>query len=175
MNNLSYIQHEFKKWTLLPLSARKTNKLQDKIQRKDNTFFLLSEKVFDYPRLLKVLKKEVKQWLKMNGSETVLSLAGYIYYLDNDFPKAEKYFYKCVETNSENLDNWVDLAFSLYHQGERKNSLAKAILFDFDLFIKEFNVSGCKKCNLTALEKFFKKIKKEKKSYEYNWQNFIIN
>jgi len=76
--NLALIQKEFEKWTLLPLMKRKTNKLEDKIYREDRLFTYLSNKIFDYPRLLIVLKKRIKAWLKLNNSETLFALAGYI-------------------------------------------------------------------------------------------------
>ena len=173
MGSLNLIQYEFKKLTLLPLPERKTNKLEDKIQRKDSVFPFLADTIFDHPRLLIVLKKKVKHWLTQDNSETVLALVGYIYYLDDDFIKAEGYFYKCVEKNPKNIDNWVDLAFSLYHQGDKKNRMAKAILFNLDLFIRRFKASKDRKCNLTMLERIYKDLRGEKKNYIYTWHNYI--
>ena len=173
--NLVLIQKEFEKWTLLPLMKRKTNKLEDKIYREDRLFTYLSNKIFDYPRLLIVLKKRIKAWLKLNNSETLFALAGYIYYLDNDFLKAENYFSKCVEKVPMNLDNWVDLAFSFYHQGARKNKVAKNILFNLDLFIKKFKTLNCKKCNLSILEKIYKDLKSKRKDYAHNWRRYVTD
>ena len=175
MKDLGLIQQEFKRLTLLPLSKRETNKLDEKIYRKDVVFFYLSNRTFDHPRLLIVLKKKIGAWLKLDNSETLFALVGYIYYLDVNFLKAENYFYKCVEKVSENLDNWVDLAFSLYHQGARKNRVAKNILFNLDLFIKKFKTSGYKKCNLITLEKIYKDLKSARKNYAYNWRKYVIN
>jgi len=110
-----------------------------------------------------VLKGKIKKWLRLSNRETVLALAGYVYYLDNDFIKAEGYFCKCVEKNPKNIDNWVDLVFSLYHQGDKKNRMAKAILFNFDLFIRRFKTFKGRKCGLTILERIYKDLKGEKK------------
>jgi len=88
MKSLNLIQHEFRKWTLLFLPERETNRLKDKVHRKDSIFPFLSDKIFDHPQLLIILKKKIKYWLRLDNSETVLALAGYIYYLDNDFIKA---------------------------------------------------------------------------------------
>ncbi len=171
---LGTIQKEFQKITLLPLPKRSVNKLGDKVYRKDKVFGYLSDKIFDYPRLLIVLKRKIKLWLKLNNSETLLALAGYVYYLDNNFLKAEKCFYRCVEKAPMNLDNWVDLVFSLYHQGNRKNKVAKNILFNLDLFTKRFKCLKCEKCNLSALDKIYKDLKGERKNYSYNYQKYII-
>ena len=175
MRNLNLIRQEFQRLTLLFLPERETNQLKDGVHRKDSVFPFLADIIFDHPRLLIVLKKMIKYWLKLDDSETVLALAGYIYYLDNDFRKAESYFCKCVEKNSKNVDNWVDLAFSLYHQGDKKNGIAKAILFNFDLFIKKFKTSNHKQCDLARLKKIYKDLKEEKKDYAHIYGRYIIN
>ena len=175
MKSLNLIQHEFKKWTMLFLPERETNRLKDKVHRKDSVFSFLSDKIFDHPQLLIILKKKIKYWLTLNNSETILALAGYIYYLGDDSRKAEGYFCKCVEKNSENIDNWVDLAFSLYHQGDKKNRMAKAILFNLDLFIKKFKTPNYKQCDFASLKKIYKDFKEEKKDYAHVWKRYIID
>jgi len=175
MESLKLIQREFKRLTLLFLPKRQTNQLEDKVQRKDSVFPFLADIVFDHPRLLTVLKKKIKYWLKLNKSETIFALAGYIHYLDNNFIKSENYFCKCVEQNPKNIDNWVDLIFSLYHQGDKKNRIAKAILFNFDLFVKRFRRIKNGKCNLTILERIYKELKKEKKDYVHLWRKYIYD
>lgn len=175
MQDLGLIQQEFRRLTLLFLPEREVNKLDDKVYRKDRVFHYLANQIFDHPRLLIVLKKKIKIWLKLNNSETLHALAGYIYYLDNNFLKAENYFYKCVEKTPKNLDNWVDLVFSLYHQGEKKNRVAKNILFNLDLFIKKFKISDYKKCSPITLEKIYKDLKSARKDYVYNWRKYVIN
>jgi len=159
--------------TLLTLPQRETNKLKDRLQRKDSVFPFLANRVFDHPKLLTILKEKIKYWLKLDNSETVLALAGYIYYLDDNFVKAENYFYKCLKINPENLDNWVDLIFSLYHQGVRKNKIAKAILFDIDLFMKRLMIRNHKNCSFGVLEKISKDLKNEKKDYTYTWHKYV--
>lgn len=169
------MQKDFWLLTLFPLPQRQANSLKDRVQRKDVIFSFLAEKVFDYPLFLRVFKKKIDYWLSIDNSETVLALAGYIYYLDSNFVKAENFFYQCIDKNWDNLDNWIDLAFCLYHQCERKNNLAKGILFDFDIFIKKFININCKKINLAKLEEIYKKIQKEKKSYAWSYQKFVIS
>lgn len=133
----SKIKKEFFEIThILPLHS--TNRLKDMHIRKDNLFNSLGEKIFDNPRLLDLLTIKIKRWLKLEKSETIYSLAGYIYYFKDDFSKAESYFLKAINSNPVNLDNWFDLAFSLYHQGDKKNNIGKEILFNFDYCIKIF-------------------------------------
>lgn len=127
----------------------RVNQLSDKCLRKDVIFHNLSEKVFDQPRLLNILTMKIKQWLKLSKSEFTYALAGYIYYCKDDFKKAEEYFLKAINKDPQNLDNWFDLAFSLYHQGENKYNLAKKILFNFDYCSMHFKN---KRVSLKGLE-----------------------
>jgi tetratricopeptide (TPR) repeat protein len=126
-----------------------TNRLEEKILRKSRIFDLLTLAVFDNPHILKLLSLRLCEWLKIDRSEFIYVVAGYIYYLQEDFLEAEKYFLKAISLNPDNLDNWYDLAFSLYHQDNRKFSLAKEILFNFDRCIRIFRN---KKVTLKKLE-----------------------
>jgi len=148
------IMLEFTRLTSI-IPAHGTNRLSDKCIRKDIIFHNLSEKAFDQPKLLDLLTIKIKQWLKLNKSEFTYCLAGYIYYCKDDFKKAEKYFLKAIDRNPQNLDNWFDLAFSLYHQDDRKYDLAKKILFNFDLCLSGFKD---KPVSLKALETFLKQL-----------------
>jgi len=118
-------------------------------------FHALADKVFDNPRLLHLLDIKIKQWLKKEKTEFIYSLAGYIWYLKDNYIKAEKYFLKALCQCPYNLDNWLNLAFSLYHQGDRKHSLAKKILFRFDYCVNYF---GKKKITIKELTDFLKAL-----------------
>lgn len=137
-NNLLEIKKDFY-WITRIIPIHATNYLENRVIRKDMIFEQLAEKTFDNPGLLNILLKKIKIWLSQDKSEFTNCLAGYIYYLKEDFGKAKKYFLRAIERNSCNLDNWFDLAFSLYHLDEREQKLAKDILFNFDLFIKLFS------------------------------------
>jgi hypothetical protein len=89
MENINIIKKEFFILTRIFLKERVTNRLGDNSLRKDHTFNLLAEKVFDNPAILKVLKKKIDAWLSQDDSEIILALAAYIYYLDCDFNKAK--------------------------------------------------------------------------------------
>lgn len=134
--------------SILPLRLK--NNLSDEIIRKDAVFDLLAEKVFDHPQLLRLLLKKITRWLKYGKSEFTFSLSGYVHYLNKDFRRAEKYFLKSVNLNPANLDNWFDLAFSLYHQSDYRNLLAKKILFNFDYCAK---LSNKTKISLNRIER----------------------
>lgn len=138
------ISAEFRKITAIPLIERQTNRLADGVARKDMSFEQLTYLFFFNRPKFGVLKKSIRLWLKKEPSETILALAGYIYYIAEDFKKAKKYFFDCVRLNPDNLDNWIDLAFSLRHSGE--NRVSSAILFHHDYvmyYYKYLNLSEC--------------------------------
>ena len=143
--------------SILPLRLK--NDLSDGIIRKDAVFDLLAEKVFDHPQLLRLLLKKIKRWLKCEKNEFIFSLFGYVHYLNKDFRKAEKSFLKSVNLSPGNLDNWFDLAFSLYHQSDYRNCLAKKILFNFDYCAK---LSGKRKISLNRIKRLLGKYKAKK-------------
>lgn len=158
--NINIVKKELWRITgIFPL--RSTNNLKDKEIRKDVIFPLLSEKVFDHPRLLNILLKKIKKWLYLNRGELTYCLAGYLYYIKEDFRRAKYYLLKAIAKNPQNLDNWFDLAFSLYHLGKADQKLAKGILFNFPLFIKfytntengkqKISINSFKKCLLFEL------------------------
>lgn len=135
----SPVRKEFYALTgILPLHF--TNRLQDKCINKDAIFNALAEKTFDMPRLLDLLFLKIKHWLKSEDGEFVFFLAGCIYYCRQEYCIAEKYFRKALRKNPYNLDNLFALAFSMYHQGQKKHAAAKKMIFDFQHQIKK-----CKK------------------------------
>ena len=148
--NLQKIKKEFFRLTRIP-PIHRTNFLQDKQIRRDEIFHPLADRAFDYPQLLEILVKKAKIWLKMDKSEFTFCLAGYIYYLKQDFKSAENCFLKAIEKNPLNLDNWFDFAFSLYHQNKAKHELAKSIFFNFDIFIQLYTSPSYKRCNLRRI------------------------
>jgi len=135
-----------------------TNRLSDRYIRRDMVFTQMGNKVFDNHNLLNILLKKINDWLKLEQGEFTYVLAGYIYYLKEDFLKAEKYFLKAAGENPQNLDNWLDLAFSLYHQGDKKNRLAKKILFNFDYCVNFFSSGNYKNISRKLLETALKKL-----------------
>ena len=147
------IQIEFFKLTGIALS-HKTNRLKDRCIRKDRIFEPLAKKIFDNPRLLKLLLYQAEKWDKGENEEPVNALLGYLYYCAEDFEKAQTYFLKTTSENPKNLDNWLDLSFSLYHQGINKQNLAIKLFFNFDRCV--YSVKK-QKLTLGYLEKFLAK------------------
>lgn len=128
----------------------KVNLIEDRQIRSNNLFAFLSEKIFDHPRLLDLLLKKITTWLNKDQSEFTLCLAGYIYYMAEDFQKSEAYFLNALQKSSRNLDVWLDLAFSLYHQNDKKQKLAKKIIFNHEFLAKDFPM---KKITLRNIQK----------------------
>ena len=167
------VQKEFFVLTRILLRRKVTNRVSDNALPNSSIFSMLAEKIFDYPDILKLLKKKIKFWLSIDSSETSLLLAGYIFYLDNDFNKAKKYFLKAVEINSDNLDNWFDLAFCLYRCSEESNELAKSIIFNFDLFGQFFKKFKYNKCTLKVLKEIQKKVLDKGLDYSSTYAKYI--
>jgi len=126
------IQKKFQKITSFELKKRQTNSLLEKIVRKDQLFEDLAKLYFDKPKRFDQLSKEILPLInqKRNLDETLLALAGYLHYIQEDFKKAKICFLKCIRLNPQNLDNWTDLAFTLRHLGDDK--LANGILFNYN-------------------------------------------
>jgi len=157
--NFILIQKEFKKITEIDLDQRQTNFLIDKIERRDNLFEDLSRLYFDDQSKVKKLKRCLKKWLKLAEEETIFSLAGYIFYLEEDFEKAKYYFLKAISLNSDNYDNWRDLAFTLRHSKE--DNVAYGIFFNFDYIIHYFKQLGLAKLGYKELEELVLEIDKK--------------
>lgn len=173
MSDFGIVKREFYMLTLIPLEERLTNRSSDNSLRNDAIFPFLAERAFDSPRILKVLKGRINFWLSCDSSESTLALAGYIYYLDRNFIRAKSFFLKAIEKNPENLDSWFDLAFCLYHCSPKLNKLAKAILFNFDLYIKFFKKANHKKCNIRVLEEIYRKLVDNKLDYSFSYAKSI--
>jgi tetratricopeptide (TPR) repeat protein len=148
--NLKKIIKEFFRITGI-FPRHRTNYVHDRRIRQDEVFPQLADKAFDYPKLLDILVKKAKEWLLEDKSELTCCLAGYIYYLKQDFKQAEACFLKAIEKNPYNLDNWLDLGFSLYHQDKAKQQLAQDIFFNFDIFIELYNKSHYQRCDLRII------------------------
>lgn len=138
------IREEFKSITGFSIFDRQTNYISDGIERKDPLFNQLTLLYLNSPQAFIKLKKRIRHWLEKEKSETTFSLAGYICYVSEDFKKAKQYFFKTVSLNPDNLDNWIDLAFSLRHSGEYE--ISNDILFNYDYvmyYYKYLNLTGC--------------------------------
>ena len=105
--------------------------MTEKTSRKDIVFDELTRLYFKDRRGFAKIKKKLPALLKKDRSGEALAFAGYVAYLSEDFKRATGYFLLAIASDPDNLDNWMDLAFSLRHRGEQK--MSRAILFHFDL------------------------------------------
>jgi len=157
----TFIQKQFQKITSFKLIERETNHLSENIHRKDSLFEKLTRFYFDYPEKFARLCQEILPLIEKesNPDETILALVGYLYYLQEKFQKAKIYFLKCVNLNPQNLDNWIDLAFTLRHLGE--NKLANGILFNYDYLIHYYHFFKLSNCSFSELKNLISKIYQE--------------
>lgn len=138
------IKEEFKVITGFDLQSRETNNLNDEVERKDYLFNHLAVLYCTEPQKFKKLKQKIRCWLKQEQSEATFALAGYFYYINEEPKKAKQHFLKTVSLNPDNLDNWLDLAFTLRQLGENKVSFG--ILFNYVYIIyyyKYLKLAGC--------------------------------
>jgi tetratricopeptide (TPR) repeat protein len=83
------------------------------------------------------LEKQTIQTLKIKpDSEVLWAFLGYLYYIEGDFGKSIKCFFKTIELSPRNVDNWIDLAFAYRSFGD---FLASDFLFlNYSSLIKEY-------------------------------------
>jgi tetratricopeptide (TPR) repeat protein len=153
MDKFFQIQKKFQKIAGFKLRRRQTNYLSERIIRKDWLFERLARLYFEEPKKFNQIVKKILPLinLKNDSDETLLALAGYLYYIQEDFKKAKIAFLKCIKLNPQNLDNWIDLAFTLRHLGEYK--LANGILFNFDYLINYYHILRLSDCSFSELKR----------------------
>lgn len=152
------IPKEFKNITGFDLLSRRINQLSEGIERKDSLFPQLAILYFSNRKRFKKLRQKIRNWLRKEQSETIFALAGYIYYINEDFKKARGYFLKTISLNPDNLDNWLDLAFVLRHIGDTK--ISEGILFHFDYVIYYYKYLKLFNCDYKTLRNLILKIVK---------------
>ena len=116
-------------WVLPP---RRPNLLAERCARQDRTFPALATWCFDHPDRLEPLRSWAADEARDRPGPRTWELLGYLEYLCGQWSAAARAFMRSLEVEPENLDAWVDLAFSLKHAGL---PLGDAILFDHDLWI----------------------------------------
>lgn len=124
---------EFREQTGWSLPERRPNRLEDGQPRLDTTFQMLSGWCFDRPESLEPLRAWARDGARRLPRPRTFELLGYLEYLACDWTAAARAFMRSLEDEPENLDAWVDLAFSLKHAGL---PLGESILFDHDEWIR---------------------------------------
>jgi len=122
--------HAIAGWLLPP---RVANRLEEGLARRDTSFQRLSLWAFDHPEALPELRRRAGEWVRRWPEPRTWELSGYLEYLARDWTGAARAFMASLEREPENLDAWVDLAFSLKHAGL---PLGESILFDHDEWIR---------------------------------------
>ena len=152
------ITKEFKKLTGFALHPRHTNNLSLHTERLDSLFTQLAHLHCSKPNSIKLLADKVGYWIKKSPSETLHALAGYVFYIREDFNTAKKHFLKTIALNPDNLDNWIDLAFCLRHLRDEKTS--NGILFNYRIVIHYYKYLDLKVCGFIKLKTMIAEITK---------------
>ncbi len=124
---------EFYELTGWLLPERLANRLEEGQPRLDSVFQTLSLWGFDHPEHLEVTRQWAREMVQRRPEPRTFELLGYLEYLSHDWSAAARAFMRSLDLEPENLDAWVDLAFSLKHAGL---PLGEAILFDYDEWIR---------------------------------------
>lgn len=152
------ITQEFIDITGFKLPIRIANLCSDKVERKDCLFVQLTTLFFSNRSKFIKLKKRVRHWLRKDKTETIIALTGYIYYILEDFETAERFFLKAIYLNPNNLDNWIDFAFTLRHLGDYE--VSNGILFNYDYVIYYYKYLKLDDCVYSKIKKLILEINK---------------
>lgn len=149
---------EFRDRAGFELSLRQTNYLASGIERKDSLFSQLAILYFSDRERFKQLQKKTRGWLSKGRIETVYALAGYIYYIAEDFKKSKACFLKAIQLNPDNLDNWMDLAFTLRHLGDY--NISNGIIFNYGYVIYYYKYLKLDSSSYPKLKRLVSEIEK---------------
>ncbi len=127
------LAEEFRERTGWSLPGRRPNRLEEGQPRLDVTFQMLSGWCFDNPGALEPLRDWARDLVGRHPRPRAFEVLGYLEYLARDWNAAARAFMRSLDEEPENLDAWVDLAFSLKHAGL---ALGESILFDHDEWIR---------------------------------------
>ena len=164
------IDEEFREITGMELPERLTHSIEEGLMRKDSLFHILADLHYDSPETFSRLRERVHCWLVEERSGRILSLAGYLSYIFEDYESAADFFLETITLNPGNLDTWMDLAFSLYHGDSR---LAYAILFNYDLYIRLYGELGYKSCTLQCIDEISDEIRKRGLELSQNFKAYL--
>lgn len=103
--------------------CRPCNYLEGPNERMDGCFAYLTELYFLDQKEFKYLFQKVSPFLRKPSNEIGWALRGYFSYLKEDYQEAASAFLEAIALAPENLDNWLDFAFSLRHLGCDEASL----------------------------------------------------
>ena len=79
-------------------------------------------------------------------------------FLARNYKKAKSCFLKAISLNPDNLDNWIDLAFALRHNGEYE--ISNGILFNYNYIIHYYKYLKLTDRNYLTLKKLVLEVVK---------------
>lgn len=164
------INEEFKRVTGMEFCDRNTNRLEDRTSRKDWMFRDMANLYYDDPDTFHTLESRIDSWVKAEHSERILALAGYVNYICESYERAADFFMEAIALNPDNLDTWLDLAFSFYHSGD---PMGYAILFNYDQFITFYRNMGCRECNREILKTLESEICRKGLELSQDFRSFL--
>lgn len=137
---------------------RRIPNLIDHPQEKDDYLCdLISRIASKKPQLLGFYEKKLRG---VNKNEELWALLGYIYYGKKDFQRAIKCFFKTIELNPKNIDNWIDLSFAYRAYGDIK--ISDWIFFNLNRIMINFIQKSYQKIDGNVLFDIMGKLKSTK-------------
>lgn len=152
----------FEQRTGIPLPPRRVHRLEDRLVRADPLFPTVAGWAFDNPAGLAALRAWARGWTERAPQCSTWELYGYLSYLEEDWLEAARAFMRSLALESENLDAWLDLAFSLRHLGL---ALGDAILWDHTEFIRLCQEAPPARLDLFTLQALERRIRAEGRSW----------
>lgn len=144
------------------LCLRETNRIEDRVHRKDKEFCRLAYFFYDHQDGILLMKIKLAYHMAKHETELSCALMAYVHYICEEFNEALPLFFRCITINPENLDNWFDCAFCLHHL---ENEYAFHILYNYDEFIRLYKEMQLSRCDLSALHRIYRRILEEKCGY----------
>lgn len=136
---------------------RRNNPVNDQKEKDDSISDRLGHMKI-YSDKINLTKKMIFKELKDNPkNELFWALLGQIYYLEEEFIKTIKCFFKTISINSENIDNWIDLGFAYRAYGDFRTS--DFLFWNYETLAREYPKN--KSMNKDVLIELIKKLNKK--------------
>lgn len=164
------MRQQFRTLMGFELPVHPTNTLDAGCVRLDLVFEGVADSLYRQPSRAEALWRFAQAWLARCNCELTRALAGYVAYCREDYPRATIHFLSAVAANPHNLDNWVDLAFSLIHQGDR---LGLDLLFDHHPYMSAFVSRRAPVCTLAMLRDIGSSLARQGTTYRETWRHHV--
>lgn len=152
------------------LTERRPNRLESRVERQDTVFFVLAERAFDDRPFVERLERLSQQWLRRCPCATTRAIAAYAAYLRGDFSRAAALLQACISDAPDDLDTWIDLAFTLNHLGD---PLGRHILFNHDEYVRRYAEQADGRCTPQRLRALRDDIDAGGASYATVWPQWF--